>query len=425
MFPRKVSRRVLRYTAFAMLASLMACSLPAPVIGAGLRDTVTFSNTVAYHAEAAFASWVKFFASRRATGNGMPQRPATDEGIKPSRPLPRADKEAAVSSIQVNPAGDVVLQSGQPMLFAAIPLDAEGSAVQGLLPEWTSTNPQVLFMNGNGEAVAGRTGTAILTATAGHVRESVRVTVVEGNGEEFGGKKKQNSRRNAGQKLARASEPKRKRAHTTGGLRSNTAATSVAASAPMFLRAINDDPLPDAETGSLFSPNNGVGQPPGRTSPGAPTPSTAADGTESPGSSNFSFDIPVVNLPGRGIDLSVNLFYNSRAYNKSTDPFDGSTWMTYDVDSGWPAEGFRLGFGQIEDQASFGFTLTDPNGTRHLLVQTSTTTTRKTAPSFISRAALVGALCSTPTVRGSTTALRAVVFAATRPRSSIATEITC
>src|SRR5206468_2956933 len=34
----------------------------------------------------------------------------------------------------------------------------------------------------------------------------------------------------------------------------------------------------------------------------------------------------------------------------------------------WPAQGFRLSFGQIEDQGSYGFTLTDPDGTRHALV---------------------------------------------------------
>jgi hypothetical protein len=44
--------------------------------------------------------------------------------------------------------------------------------------------------------------------------------------------------------------------------------------------------------------------------------------------------------------------------------------MTYDVDSGWPAPSFRISLGQIEDQGSAGFTLTDPNGTRHALVQT-------------------------------------------------------
>jgi len=42
--------------------------------------------------------------------------------------------------------------------------------------------------------------------------------------------------------------------------------------------------------------------------------------------------------------------------------------MSYDVDSSWPAAGWRLSLGQIEDQGSYGFTLTDGDGTRHALV---------------------------------------------------------
>jgi len=33
---------------------------------------------------------------------------------------------------------------------------------------------------------------------------------------------------------------------------------------------------------------------------------------------------------------------------------------------------FQAGFGQIESQGSYGYTLTDADGTRHQLVQTST-----------------------------------------------------
>ena len=138
----------------------------------------------------------------------------------------------------------------------------------------------------------------------------------------------------------------------------------------MPLRDPNEDPLPDDETGSLYQPANNVGAPPGRTRPGGLTPSVGADGTET-GNKNFSFGLPIVNLPGRGIGVSLNLTYNSLLYNKSTDPFDSSTWLTYDVDSGYPAPGFRLGYGQIEDQATNGFTLTDADGTRHALTQTS------------------------------------------------------
>ena len=373
----RVARRTI---GIALTISLLTVSTPAPVTATALRDTLKLSSTIALRGQSVLAAWIAFLSARRqGQDRGMPQSPATEPGVRPSAPRPKEDQESGVAALQINPAGDVVLQSQQPMVFAAIPVDDQGMTVQGLGAEWSSNNRQVVFIKENGEAIAGRPGTAILTATAGRVRESVRVTVVEGTGEEFGGKKKENSRRapqksarniplTGGPKSTRKSDAKQKRAHSSS--RSETLASG--APAPMFLRDPLDDPLPDDETGSLFSPSNAVGAPPGRTTPGATTPATATDGTETPGSANFTFDVPVVSLPGRGMNLGLSLTYNSRAYNKSTDPFDGSTWMTYDVDSGWPAAGFRLGFGQIEDQGSFGFTLTDGDGTRHALKFTST-----------------------------------------------------
>lgn len=138
-----------------------------------------------------------------------------------------------------------------------------------------------------------------------------------------------------------------------------------------FIRDPNDDPLPDNETSSLYQPNNLVGTPQGKKKPGALTAASAVPVSES-GIKNFNFGLPVVSVPGRGIDVSLPLVYNSLLWNKSIDPSDSSTWMTYDVDSGYPAPGFRLGYGQIEDQGSAGFTLTEANGTRHALVFSST-----------------------------------------------------
>jgi hypothetical protein len=135
------------------------------------------------------------------------------------------------------------------------------------------------------------------------------------------------------------------------------------------MRPVDEDPLPDGETGSLYQPGNATGSPPGRTTPGSSTPPAAEDGTESPGTANFNFQVPVADLPGRGLNVSLGLVYNSRVWNKS-NAF-GSTYFTYDVDSGWPAPGFRLGYGQMEAQGSQGFTLTDSDGTRHQLVKTN------------------------------------------------------
>jgi RHS repeat-associated protein len=130
--------------------------------------------------------------------------------------------------------------------------------------------------------------------------------------------------------------------------------------------------LPDNESDSLYLPGNQVGTPPGQTTLGAATPPAAISGTEMPGSANFSFSLPVADLPGRGLDVSLDLFYNSRLWNKSNR-------MTYDADGGWPAPGFRLGYGYVElkiqlaSQGGSHYLLVDADGTRHKLAYVSST----------------------------------------------------
>lgn len=60
-------------------------------------------------------------------------------------------------------------------------------------------------------------------------------------------------------------------------------------------------------------------------------------------SQNVSYSIPVLSLPGRaGLSMSLTLAYNSKVWVKS-----GST-IYFDGDKGWPAVGWRLGFGRID-----------------------------------------------------------------------------
>jgi hypothetical protein len=95
---------------------------------------------------------------------------------------------------------------------------------------------------------------------------------------------------------------------------------------------------------------------------GNPTGSPADDGA---GNGNFQLSAPVVSLPGRGIDLALNLNYNSRLWNKSLTQAS-STELTYDIDRGSPAPGWSLGFGKMMDMGTDGGSmLVDADGTRH------------------------------------------------------------
>jgi RHS repeat-associated protein len=298
--------------------------------------------------------------------------------------------------LELNPRGDVVLQSQQPMIFTAIPVDREGTPVHGLQAEWESSDKQVIFVKKTGQAIAGKPGQATLKATAGRLTGTIRITVIEGTNERFGGKKKQNSTR-SGRVRAQNSTPRNTpnvptrnvvgagKRHHSSGVETNAgsvAGTRTAGMSPLLpLRDPTDDPLPDSETNSLYQASNAVGSPPGKKKAAAMTPSAAIESTETNSTKNFTFGLPVAGLAGRGLNVSLSLVYNSQVWNKSTD--GSTTYMTYDVDSGWPATGWRISLGQIEDQGSYGFTLTEPNGTRRALVYTSAYNYDTTDGSFI------------------------------------------
>jgi RHS repeat-associated protein len=266
------------------------------------------------------------------------EMPSSNPPVDPPTP---AQLESSVERVEIKPDGAIIvppnqlgvigivaLQLNQTVNMMAIPIDSEGNAVNGVAPQWSSSNPLIVSITSDGEATANQLGTALLTATAGSHTSVMQATVQD-------------------------SQP------------------SSPSTAPP-----PGDTLPDDETNSMYTPANSVGTPPGRATPGAATPAVAANATERPGSANFTFGVPLLDLPGRGIDLSLGLAYNSRLWNKSSKTtVDGdTTYMTYDVDSGWPAPGFRLGYGHLESQGSAGFTLTDPDGTRHQLTEPSPNT---------------------------------------------------
>lgn len=361
--------------AIGVILVLITLSIPGPVAASTLKSTRETLNETTTEV----SSWL---TSLLETLNKTTTPNRERKGIRPAPAPTKEEREALVAAIQINPAADVQLSSREPVLFSAIPLDRDGNAIHGLQAQWKSSNKAVLFIRPNGQAVAGKPGEAIATAQAGTKHATVRVTVVPATtNENFGGKKKVDSVRKEAQatnrnndtpQVAQQSDGKRKRAHASKGVRG----------VMPFIRPPNDDPLPDNETTSLYSANNLIGAPSGKKKPGAMTMASAIPTSES-GNKNFNFGLPIVNLAGRGMDVSLGLIYNSLVWNKSTQPSNGSTWMTYDVDTGYPAPGFRLGYGQIEDQGTAGFTLTEPNGTRHALVQTSTNNYDTNDGSFI------------------------------------------
>jgi RHS repeat-associated protein len=253
-------------------------------------------------------------------------------------------------------------------------MDAEGTPVHGLHADWDSSNRQVVHVNRSGETIGGKPGTATLTVRAGSIRQTVSVTVIDVGLDQFGGRPRDNEKTTPKQSGVLSPQKANSPASRTGTklhhVTASRGAASVplikAGSAPLPQHGPTDNPLPDAQTSSLYSGANGVGAPPSKTVRGGRRLAAATEGTENPGAENFNFSVPVFGLAGRGVDAALDLVHNSQLWNKSSD--GSSNFMNYDVDSGWPAPGWRLGFGQIENQGGYGMTLTDPDGTRHALI---------------------------------------------------------
>jgi hypothetical protein len=82
------------------------------------------------------------------------------------------------------------------------------------------------------------------------------------------------------------------------------------------------------------------------------------------GSQSYNKVIPILSLPGRGLPLSLGLYYNSRVW--TVDTVNGT--VSFNTDRDFPSPGFRLDFGYIEyDSVDRQVVLTEADGSKHPL----------------------------------------------------------
>jgi RHS repeat-associated protein len=341
--------------ALTLVGTFLVLSVP-PVLARGSAQRSTASSELSPLANLALASLNHLFGKTSAAGqeSGMPaQEEQPPAEIAPVEPPTEAELQARVASIEVNPQSEAAIEKGKTLVLAAVPLDLEGNAVQGLVAGWTSSNSAIVSVTTDGQATAVEVGTAQLTATAGSRSATVNVTVTATSATIERGKLEIAGNGSHSEKTGRAAIHQRKQTRLSHG-------------AKMVRAALQVDYFD--EDRKRFTSE--VGAPPGRTEPGAPTPPAAIPGTEKPGSSNFNFQVPVASLPGRGIDVDLSLIYNSQLWNKKVS--STATTLTYDRDAGWPGPGFSLGYGKMTHGNISGpftpaYTVIDPDGTRHVM----------------------------------------------------------
>ena len=304
-------------TLYSHLRSIVSVSLVISLLGA---STPAAPKTIIFIAKDsseslrfwAYASGFMALFQGRGNGNGQPRQEK------------QKDRDARVASIQILP-GDITIPAFQRVVFGAVAYDQNGDPISGVKFKWRTSTPERgkgSHISQTGEFRPPVPGSYQIIAEGAGQQAVVTVTVQPGDRRPQKGEKpieeKNVSTRDLPEggptaKLMR-SKSRAKRAH----------AAPVAA--PMFQANAGWD---NTNYWSADDPGNTPGTPPG---------SPADTGA---GSANFQFGAPVLTLPGRGNDLSLSLAYNSRLWNKA------GAQMTYDIDRGWPAPGWALGFGKV------------------------------------------------------------------------------
>jgi RHS repeat-associated protein len=252
---------------------------------------------------------------------------AKDGAASTSKATEMAALEASVKRVEFNREGQVDVPVGESPDLGVMLKDAAGKAVNGVKIRWRSSDESVLAINGDGRPFSVRVGRARLTAAAGNVSASISVNVVD-------------------------------------PVVNHTAAAVSPKPQPAPAYSISDELLE-----SLFTPQNNLGHPGAKTDAGAPSPGVAGRTRERPGAANFSFSVPMAGLPGRGLSAGAVATYNSRVWNKSTA--DSENIYDYDLSgSNWMGPGFSYGYGVLthnDNTSPDTYTLTEADGTRHLL----------------------------------------------------------
>jgi len=256
------------------------------------------------------------------------------------------DRDLTVDHIEIFP-GNVTITFPERVSFLAVAKDQNGDPVGGVRFRWHSLNTdgkgRGTAISKTGEFKPQTPGEYRVTAEGAGKRAEVTVTVLPGK------------RRPQPNEQPLEVKPVSTRDLPEGGptaklIRPNSRtkrAHAAAAPPPVPQISGTSDGWNNSNYWSADDPGNTPGTP-----PGTPVDTGA-------GSANFQFGAPVLSLSGRGTDVALNLAYNSRLWNKA------GTQMTYDIDRGWPAPGWSLGFGKILYMGqSGGSMIVEQDGTR-------------------------------------------------------------
>ena len=320
-----ISRRVnLRHylRQFLAIALMLSLAFPQTV----WADTFSTQNIISVNV---------LLAQIKAAVNGQDELMDPLERSEPEikKHKEREEKDvlsAKVAKLKSEIPTKLEMYTRQRMQLSAIPNDNKGQALQGLKTEFSSSNNKVAMVIQGDVLIAGNPGTTTITAKAGTQISTTEVTVVHAPKVKLEkpkiGLMDTGGIRNDKIALNKPNRPTTKFA--TGLARVTKAATAAFQS--------GGTPPSSYQTTRIYD----TGRPANRTEASSSTPAAATEGTERPGSADFSFGVPLVNLAGRGPGVGLGLYYNSLVWKKN-----GLDYYFDNMSS--LAPGFNLGYGKM------------------------------------------------------------------------------
>ncbi|MBI3651684.1 MAG: RHS repeat protein, partial [Acidobacteria bacterium] len=331
----KATRLHRKFTVFAVVLSLLILPLPSQAFA----EISSWSSSISVYTLPIKA--LSFLTKRLFPAKSKPIQADT-----------LADRLAQVAKLRVTPFKLVGYQ-GQVVNFSALPMDLSGRVVQGVRLDWESTDTDKLQIDDAGRAIFRQPGLVRIICHTGTVTTEAVVLIHPGH------------RPEQSDTEWRADQAELSRVSTTTTTTGTSGAIKLIPSLLDKLRPTAHAQNTGGYVGTdwpfdeLWSePRNLVGAPRNRII--EPT----RLGAVLPEGSNFSMSLPLANVSGRGLGVSLALNYNSRVWSRH-----GSA-VTFDAAQTWPAPGFSLGFGRIIVYGASNATkyiLIDPNGTRRYL----------------------------------------------------------
>jgi RHS repeat-associated protein len=287
--------------------------------------------------------------------------------LNPKAQEKQQERDARITRVETFP-NDVTIWVGDPLLISAIAYDKDNVPVGGVKFSWQSDiagRDSKSIISPNGEFKAEAAGIYKITVEGAGKRAHATVRVRGTSNPHTGDPNNQSIRTissrdlsagtssftNSGRGQSKSAQRSSNHSKSVGASFSHSPKTKSSAS-NIFQSFIDGDPYgwKGSNLPSASSPINERSDKPNRVTAGGAS------------SGNFQMSAPVVSLPGRGLDLNLDLIYRSRLWNKS------GTEITYDIDHDPVAPGWSFGLSKVVNMIDNGALIIEADGTRHSFI---------------------------------------------------------